>query len=482
MILFTTSLRAWLFGLLIALIFPASASGLPEVVRQALTKARIPETAVGVYVREVDASQPLLAINADAAMNPASVMKLVTTYAGLELLGPAYTWRTEVYASGTLEQGKLTGDLIIKGYGDPNLNLENFWVLMRQIRQTGLKAITGDLVLDYSHYSLSQEDPGAFDGQPYKTYNVLPEALLVNYRTSAVHLFPDPQHDRVRVIADPETPLLDLQNNLRLTKKKCGYWRNAVRADVRPHEAGNGHVSVLLNGAYSVDCGQNTYYLSLHESTAYIYDLFRDLWSQLGGTFEGGVRRGSVPESLLPLKVYHSPPLAEVIRGINKYSNNVAARQLFLSLGETQANGEKFVSLDLAYAAIQQWLFAKRLNFPEMIIENGSGLSRRARISARHLGDLLQVAYHSPVMPELMASLAIVAVDGTARNRLKRSGVAARAHIKTGSLRDVSAVAGYVLGKNNRRYVVVFMANHANAANAKPAIDRLLEWLYQSAK
>lgn len=219
MILFTTSLRAWLFGLLIALIFPASASGLPEVVRQALTKARIPETAVGVYVREVDASQPLLAINADAAMNPASVMKLVTTYAGLELLGPAYTWRTEVYASGTLEQGKLTGDLIIKGYGDPNLNLENFWVLMRQIRQTGLKAITGDLVLDYSHYSLSQEDPGAFDGQPYKTYNVLPEALLVNYRTSAVHLFPDPQHDRVRVIADPETPLLDLQNNLRLPKK-----------------------------------------------------------------------------------------------------------------------------------------------------------------------------------------------------------------------------------------------------------------------
>ena len=482
MILLTTSLRVWLFGLLIVLIFPASASGLPEVVRQALTKARIPETAVGIYVREVDASQPLLAINADAAMNPASVMKLVTTYAGLELLGPAYTWRTEVYASGTLEQGKLTGDLIIKGYGDPNLNLENFWLLMRQIRQTGLKAIAGDLVLDYSHYSLPPEDPGAFDGQPYKTYNVLPEALLVNYRTSAVHLFPDPQHDRVRVVADPETPLLDLQNNLKLTKKKCGYWRNAVRADVRPHEAGNGHVSVLLNGAYSVECGQNTYYLSLHESTAYIYDLFRDLWSQLGGTFEGGVRRGTVPESLPPLKVYHSPPLAEVIRGINKYSNNVAARQLFLSLGETQANGEKFVSLDLAYAAIQQWLFAKRLNFPEMIIENGSGLSRRARISARHLGDLLQAAYHSPVMPELMASLAIVAVDGTARNRLRNSGVAARAHIKTGSLRDVSAVAGYVLGKNNRRYAVVFMANHANAANAKPAIDRLLEWLYQGAK
>lgn len=481
MILFTTLLRAWLFGLLIVLIFPASASGLPEVVRQALTKARIPETAVGVYVREVGASEPLFAINADAVMNPASVMKLVTTYAGLELLGPAYTWRTEVYASGTLEQGKLTGDLIIKGYGDPNLNLENFWLLMRQIRQTGLKDITGDLILDYSHYSLPPEDPGAFDGQPYKTYNVLPEALLVNYRTSALHLFPDPQQAGVRVVADPETPLLDLQNNIKLTKKKCGYWRNTVRADVRRHEAGNGHVSVLLNGDYSVDCGQNTYYLSLHESATYIYDLFRDLWSQLGGTIEGGVRRGIVPESLSPLKVYHSPPLAEVIRGINKYSNNVAARQLFLSLGETQANGGKFVSLDLAYAAIQQWLFVKRLNFPELIIENGSGLSRRARISARHLGDLLQAAYHSPVMPELMASLAIVAVDGTARKRLRNSGVAARAHIKTGSLRDVSAVAGYVLGKNNRRYAVVFMVNHPGAANAKLAIDRLLEWLYQSA-
>lgn len=471
--------KSFLLALLVTSALPVYAVNLPEVVRQALKKANIPEAAVGIYIREIGANQPLLAINADVAMNPASVMKLVTTYAGLELLGPAYTWRTEVYAHGNLDNGRLQGDLIIKGYGDPSLNLENFWLLVRQIRQTGLRDISGNLILDYSYYDLPTGDPGAFDGEPYKTYNVLPEALLVNYRTSALHLFPDPQHGGVRIVADPETQLLDLQNHLKLTQKKCGNWRNRIRTEVRNHEVKRGHVSVMLNGDYSIHCGQNAYYLSLHENSAYVHQLFKDLWIQLGGTFNGGVLRGVVPKGLLPIKIYHSPPLAEIIRGINKYSNNVAARQLFLSLGETRTGDGQVVSLDLAHAAIQQWLFAKRLNFPELVIENGSGLSRKERISARHLGDLLNAAFYAPIMPEFMASLAIVSVDGTTRNRLKKSGVAARAHIKTGSLRDVSAIAGYVLDNKNRRYVVVFIANHLQAASAKPAIDALLEWLYE---
>jgi D-alanyl-D-alanine carboxypeptidase/D-alanyl-D-alanine-endopeptidase (penicillin-binding protein 4) len=470
--------RALLLGLLVASIFPVYAIDLPERVSQLLRKANIPDNAVGIYVREVGASQPLLAINADTGMNPASVMKLVTTYAGLELLGPSHTWQTEVYVDGDLKHGNLQGDLIIKGYGDPNLNLENFWLLVRQIRQSGLQHISGDLVLDSTHYNLPPEDPGAFDGQPYKTYNVLPEALLVNYRTSVLHLFPDPQSNEVRVVVDPQTQLLDLQNNLKLTRKSCGNWRNKIRADVRNQETGGG-ASVMLGGDYSMHCGHGAYYLSLHESSAYIFQLFRDFWTQQGGTINGNVRRGIVPEGLRPIKVYHSPPLADVIRGINKYSNNVAARQLFLTLAETQQVGSsKSVSLDLAHAAIQQWLFIKRLNFPELVIENGSGLSRKARISASHLGDLLIDAFHSPVMPELMASLAIVGVDGTTRGRLRNSAVAARAHIKTGSLRDASAIAGYVLGKKKERYVVVFFINHPNATSGKAAMDALLEWLH----
>lgn len=465
----------WLLGLFFAI--STYAAGLPGSVSQALKKAGIPESAVGIYVKEIGAERPLLAVNAEIAMSPASVMKLVTTYAGLELLGPAHTWRTEIYANGQIVNDRLQGDLIIKGYGDPSLNLENFWRLIRQIRQTGLREITGDLVLDYTYYDLPAGDPGAFDGKPYKTYNVLPEALLVNYRTSALHLYPEPKQGRVRIAADPAIQLLDIRNHLKLTRKGCGDWRNGIRAEVKNQN--NAHISVALHGEYSAHCGQSTYYMSLHESSDYIHQLFAQLWEQTGGKFKGGVRKGIVPENLKPISVYSSPPLAEVIRGINKFSNNVAARQLFLSLaGTLKGNGNK-ASLDLAKVAIQQWLARKGLGFPELVMENGSGLSRIERISVRHLGDLLYAAYKAPTMPEFMASLSIVGVDGTARNRLKKSEVAARAHIKTGSLRDVSAIGGYLLDRKDRRHVVALAINHPHSSNARPVIDALLNWLYK---
>lgn len=461
-----------------AFVFPGYAADLPDIVRQALKKANIPETAVGIYVREVGSERPLISVNADTPMNPASVMKVVTTYAGLEMLGPAYTWRTEIYANGPVKNGRLQGDLILKGYGDPSLNLQNFWLLLRQVRQTGLKDISGDLVLDYSYYNFPAEDPGAFDGKRYKTYNVAPEALLVNYHTSTLRLFPESQYDKVRVTVDPESRLLNIQNHLRLTRKKCG--ADGVRMNIRDDSASN-HVTVVFEGDYSVHCGQATYYLSLHESSAYIHQLFSELWRQLGGTFTGGVRRGAVPETLNPIDVYRSPPLAEVIRGINKFSNNVAAKQLFLSLGETESNNNKFISPDLARSGIRQWLFSKNMDFPELVLENGSGLSRRERISVRHLNDLLNAAYFSPTMPEFMASLAVVGVDGTARKRLKKSVVAQKAHIKTGTLKDVSAIAGYVLSHKERRYVLAFIVNHPKSAGAAKAMDALLEWLYVKA-
>jgi D-alanyl-D-alanine carboxypeptidase/D-alanyl-D-alanine-endopeptidase (penicillin-binding protein 4) len=458
------------------LIFPVYATDLPDVVRQALKKANIPETAVGVYVREIGAERPLVSVNADVPMNPASVMKVVTTYAGLELLGPAYTWRTEIYANGPIKNGRLQGDLLIKGYGDPSLNLENFWLLLRQIRQTGLKDISGDLVLDNSYYNFPAEDPGAFDGKRYKTYNVIPEALLVNYRTSALRLFPEPQYGGVRVVIDPESQLLNIQNNLKLIQKKCG--ASGVRMNIREDLPQPGHVTVVLEGSYSADCGQTKYYLSLHENSVYIHQLFGSLWAQLGGAFSGTVRHEVVPKSLKPISTYYSPPLAEVIRGINKFSNNVAARQLFLSLGEIESNGGKFVSPNLARSGIRQWLFSKNLDFPELMMENGSGLSRKERISVRHLNELLNTAYFAPTMSEFMASLAVVGVDGTARKRLKKSAVAQRAHIKTGTLKDVSAIAGYVLNHKKKRYAVVFVVNHPQSGGARMAMDALLEWLY----
>lgn len=476
----TIILRIAFITTMAILLTPVNASNLPASISQLLQKAGIPEDAIAVFVQQVNASQPSLIVNADKAMNPASVMKLVTTYAGLELLGPDYTWRTEVYAQGNTHDGRLQGDLIIKGYGDPSLNLENFWQLVRQIRQTGLREISGDLVLDYSYYNLAPASPGTFDGERYKPYNVLPEALLVNYRTSALHIMPDGQRDQIRIVEDPELQLMDLQNQIQPTRKNCGDWRRRVRTEILENGAGNGHPTVKFNGNYSLHCGHHTYYLSLYDSKNYIHRLFKNFWQQSGGSFNGGVRRGMVPGGATPIRVFYSPPLADVIRGINKFSNNVAARQLYLSLGEKQTNGNQPLSIDFAYSAIQQWLFTKRLNFPGLMIENGSGLSRKERISARHLGRLLVDAFHSPVMPEFMSSLAVVGIDGTTRNRLKKTAVIGRSHLKTGSLRDVSAIAGYVLDDKNRRHAFVFVVNHPRAASAKTAMDALIKWIHGS--
>ncbi|SEL20797.1 D-alanyl-D-alanine carboxypeptidase/D-alanyl-D-alanine endopeptidase [Nitrosovibrio tenuis] len=492
---------------------PAFSHNLPAPVRQALKQAGIPESAVGVYVHEISATQPLLQLNAGVAMNPASVMKLVTTFAGLELLGPAYTWKTELYADGLRNGDTLQGNLIIKGYGDPKLNLENFWLLTRRLRQTGLREIAGDLMLDNSHFDLPNAHPADFDGKPHRAYNVLPEALLVNYRTLAIRLIPQPESKTIRIVVDPLPALLDLKNNLMLSNGPCSDWRDALATDIRIDPQDNSRVSIIFDGNYSTHCGEKTLFLSIHDNAYYILSLFRQLWQEQGGTFRGRAISGTVPEGLLPVEIHQSPPLADIVRDINKFSNNAAARQLYLALGlaasgangatamttgvtsgmtsgsagNTRGSAEKDygvpgvppATLAKSDFAIRRWLTSKRLSFPELIIENGSGLSRNERISARHLGQLLLAAFQSPVMPEFISSLPIAAVDGTMKKRLNGSATAGQAHIKTGLLDGVRTMAGYMLDRSGRRVVIVFLINHPKSGNAQSAMDGLVDWVYE---
>jgi D-alanyl-D-alanine carboxypeptidase/D-alanyl-D-alanine-endopeptidase (penicillin-binding protein 4) len=153
------------------------------------------------------------------------------------------------------------------------------------------------------------------------------------------------------------------------------------------------------------------------------------------------------------------------------------ARQLFLTLGAEvlKLPGRS----DRSTQVVQSWLAEKKLDFPELVLENGSGLSRQERISAEHLGRLLLDAWHSAVMPELMSSLPLVAYDGTMRRRLRFESIAGQAHIKTGSLSGARALAGYVLDRRGQRQVVVLFINHANAAAGQTAQDVLLQWVHE---
>src|SRR4029453_1596806 len=168
------------------------------------------------YVHEVGAERALLSTGAERALNPASSIKLLTTYAALELLGPAYVWQTEAYGAGTLKEGVLTGDLVLKGYGDPKLTLENFWLLLRDLRGRGLREIRGDLGLDRSYFALPDADPGRFDDQPTRPYNTAPDALLVNFKSIRVNFLADPEARAVRLVPEPSLPQVQLVNQLAL--------------------------------------------------------------------------------------------------------------------------------------------------------------------------------------------------------------------------------------------------------------------------
>ena len=447
---------------------------LPATVSQALAHAGIPETAVGIVVQDAGADQPVLALGESRALNPASTIKLLTTFAALDQLGPAYQWTTEVFAAVPLQGDTLAGDLVLRGSGDPRLTLENFWLMLRSLRARGLREVRGDLVLDRSYFAgVEAADPGGFDNEPTRPYNTPPDALLVNFKSIRLTFLPDAERRGVRIVAEPALPQLQIVNNLVLDAEPCGDWVSRLKLTAAG-DAGSGRL--VFGGNFALACGEKERHFSMLGHAQYVHALFSLLWRELGGSFGGGVRTGGVPVGATQLLAYSSQPLVDVVRDINKYSNNVMARQLFLSLGAITLGAP--ASADKSTRAIRQWLDQRGLTMPDLVLENGAGLSRSERISARGLAQLLLLAQRSAVMPEYLASLPLVAVDGTMRKRLNGAEIAGQAHIKTGSLAGVRAIAGYVLDARGRLTIVVFVVNHARAADAQAAQDALLKWVY----
>jgi len=452
-----------------ALIGSAIAQALPVPVAAALKTAGIPLASTAAFVQEVGSRLPRVSHNSTQAMNPASTMKLVTTFAALELLGPTFTWKTEVYAAGSMLADVLQGDLVLRGSGDPKLTVENLWLLVKNVRARGVREIAGDLVLDRTGFDASDTDPGRFDHEPLRPYNVAPDALLVNFKAFRFTFVPDAEGKSARVLVEPRSSLLDLAQSVRLGDGPCNDWRARLKADFQSNGKG---ARASFGGVYPASCGEKTWNVALLSHTQYVHGVFRQLWEEAGGTLKGGVREGAVPAGARLIYSYESPSLAEVVRNINKFSNNVMARQLYLTLS-AELLGQPAKS-DRSAQVIQSWLAQRGLGIPELVMENGSGLSRQERISAGSLGRLLLAVWSSAVMPEFIASMPLVAYDGTMKRRLKFESIAGQAHIKTGSLADVRSMAGYVLDQNGRRFAVVFFVNHANAGAAQAAMDALL--------
>jgi serine-type D-Ala-D-Ala carboxypeptidase/endopeptidase (penicillin-binding protein 4) len=437
-----------------------------------LKQAAIPASSAGIVVSLADGTgKPLLSLNPQQPLNPASVMKLYTTYGALELLGAPYTWKTQILTSARQQGGTLQGDVVIKGSGDPSLKLQDVWRLLRELRLAGVKHIVGDWVLDRHVFAEEPIDTPPFDGEGTRPYNVQPDGLLMSL--NATRLIFKPNEAVWQVSVDPLPLGWVVQGNVAMVANAvCGDWRSRLVLSFKSIGNGNGG-TVQLGGSIPKSCGSQELYRAIAPAQAYGAGLIKTLWAELGGTHAGGFKSGDAAADATVFAQVESEPLSTIIRDINKRSNNVMARMLYLNLARApQAHRA------LAEQRLRAWLGSVGLNDASLIFDNGSGLSRDERASAMALLKLLQFAYAGPLMPEFMSSLAVVAQDGTV---VKRMGAAAgSAHLKTGTLKDSAALAGYVLGVSGKRYAFAGIVNHTNTGAAREVLDKLVLWVQQN--
>lgn len=447
-------------------------AALPLTLQEALNRAQVPAESVAIVVQPLEGGAALVSHNASKAMNPASVMKLVTTYAGIEALTPAYRWKTEAYSDGPVHQGVLEGNLVLKGYGDPAMNMAEFWRFLQQIQQQGVRHIKGNLVLDTSVYAADVSQRPVLDDEPWRAYNASPSALLINGRHTSFRFDISRAGPKPAVQISQEFELAQIQvvNLVQVRKGACADWRGDLRYAVASAAEG---VVVTFTGSLPEQCDVRYLELSVLSDMQYLLSSFKKLWTQLGGQFSGQATVALTPVNATLLTNWWSQPLDMVIRDINKWSNNVMARQLMLTLGMEAG----FVPVDenSAALALKETLRKRGLSFPELVIENGSGLSRKERISAEHLAQLLVTAYQRPGMPVFMASLPILGLDGTTKKRLPEPSSQGMAYLKTGSLEGVSSIAGYVQDMSGKRYVLVMLVNHPRASAARSVQDGLIK-------
>jgi D-alanyl-D-alanine carboxypeptidase/D-alanyl-D-alanine-endopeptidase (penicillin-binding protein 4) len=469
--------RAVIFSVtvLLQLVAAPLQAQLPNAIDVVVKGHSLPADSYSLMVQDVDTGESLLAVNENLPLNPASTIKTLTTLAALEELGPAYTWTTSVYALGPVEQGVLHGDLLIQGGGDPYLLEEQFRNLLKAIRVNGIERIEGDLVLDAGYFDESVRSEAAIDNDAGRAYNVLPSALSLNFQVVTYYFSPKADGSGVDVRADPALPNLHINNRLRLKQGACtGYQRGISFSYDRATPDG-----VSFDGQFPSGCTLYSMARATNDPMTYAHGLFTKLWRELGGEFDGALRMEAAPVGAKPLLRWDSPPLADVIRYLNKYSNNLMARHMLLTLAAE--NGTVPATVPAGAQALSAYLSGLGIDVTGLDVQNGSGLSRATRLTTAQLAAALRHGYQSRYMPEYLSSLPVAGEDGTMRGRLREDANRGYMHVKTGTLSEVSAVAGYVTGQSGRHYVVAGILNHAEADRG-PGIeltDALLAWARQ---
>lgn len=478
-------LRSLALATALAALVPALAHAqLPEPVAQALRTTGIAEDAVSVLV--LRDNQTVISHLADRPMQPASTMKLVSTLVGLETLGPVFRSRTELRTTGELQGDTLKGDLVLRGGGDTDLSGEVLENMLRSLRYQGIRKIQGRLVIDRQLFNPARADLGVapFDESPEAYYNVIPDAAMINKNMLQLDLRSTGKQLKVQM--QPALQGVTVAHDMKLIDANCENWESGWKLPEAVSQE-DGSIKVMLHGTFPKNCNQS-YSANVVDRQEYVDRLFRATWKRLGGSISGTTIEGATPPDARQLAAHLSRTLPEIVRDTNKPSDNLLARLIFLSLGALEADpllgsrpqaGSAETTFSRSDAAVRNWMRAHGIDDAGLVLENGSGLSRTERITPLTMGGLLQAGLRSPWAPEFLSSMPIAAVDGTMRRRLHGTPAAGRARMKTGTLSNVVALAGYVPDATGKQLVVVAMVNSNLAGNGRgrAVVDSLVDWV-----
>ena len=460
---------------------PLADGTLPAPVAQAMAQARLPPGSLGAMALPLGHDAAAWRYRADVPMQPGSAMKLVTSIVALGQLGITHTGHTRLLAGGPVAGGVLQGDLVLQGGADPDFGLAQLWLMLRDLRDQGITRIQGELVLDRQRYRPARLDIGAlpFDERPESWWNVIPDALPIDLSLQTLVLEADANTLRAR-ISPALTGLRVDTSAMRLTDAACANWSDDWVTPVQRLDAATGDVVLALQGGFPRQCTRRED-LQAADRTRYAGLAVAQIWRELGGVWDqpGKARESDAPAAAtLPvLAQRRSRPWGEMLRMMVKTSDNTLARLLFLELGvPAMAAQPQSTTLDLARQAVQGWYAQQGIAATDLVVDNGSGLSRSERISAETLAQTIAWAWRSRHASDLLMALPVAGVDGTMRNRLKESPATGTARLKTGTLRNVRALAGVVTDPQGRAWAVAAMLNDDHHIDAGRAVlDALID-------
>ncbi|MGU9951556.1 MAG: D-alanyl-D-alanine carboxypeptidase/D-alanyl-D-alanine-endopeptidase [Gammaproteobacteria bacterium WSBS_2016_MAG_OTU1] len=450
---------------LLAVLSPPATAALPPEIRALMKKHKISPNRAAIVVHRIGDKLPLVSHRADKIHNPASITKLPLSFAAIDILGAVHEWQTTFSYDGKLKNGVLDGDLIITGSGDPYITTDRFLFFVNDLRSRGIHTIKGDLIIDDSRFALQPHVDKAFDGATNKPYNVGGGALAVNFKAQRVIISPRPDNT-LHAYTDPPNDNFIIKNQLKNGKGRCSSWRRGIRELYRGDEYS---MTLTLARRFPARCGEQSFHIAAPIShAANVAGIFSALWRRLGGVWEGQWGISSAPPKAKKIATFKSPPLIDIIRSMNKYSNNVIARNLFISLDDSKTAQ----TVEGGRNVFSQWMRLQGVE-GDFFVENGSGLSRDGRVSAGQLAQLMNNLWQHPLRAEIISSLPVLGIDGTLRKRLRKNDKG-QGHLKTGSLDGVKNIAGFIRDKEGRDLIFICLIERQSGGRAKNFQDALI--------